>query len=255
MYTFIVHYSKHEELGEELKERFPNAHILKEHDREDIFIPWMKYFTKSNQELAMVSCNIKHFDALKYMVDNDIEEAFIFEDDVVLIKDWETRFIENKKKYFPNEIYIKMGSFFSINIDNLKDMIKIGNNGGTEAQYVTKKFAQIMLNNIRMDNTIDLIYHGCLRSQPIPMIPVATQTSVIERNDYEGHKSDTILVPWVEYVKNYYTTNTLFNYYELVKSFDFFIKKKEYIEDAFFNKYNKHIDIKRIDYVYNNEFN
>lgn len=255
MYTYIVHYSKNKELGEELEERFPNAHIIKEYDREDIFVSWMKYITKSNQELSMVSCNIKHFEALKHMVDNDIEEAFIFEDDVVLRKDWETLFMENKKKYFRDEMYIKMGCFHRINIDTLPvDMMWIANNGGTEAQYVTKRFAQIMLKNIRMDNTIDLIHQGCLRSATIPFIPVATQTSVITRNDDAGHISYTKAVPWREYVKNYYSSNTLFNYYELVEEFDIFLKRKKEIENAFFNRYNKRVDIKRIDYIYKNEF-
>jgi hypothetical protein len=71
MYTYIVHYSKNKELGNELEERFPNAHILKEYDREDIFVPWMKYITKSNQELTMVLCNIKHSEALKHMVEKE----------------------------------------------------------------------------------------------------------------------------------------------------------------------------------------
>jgi GR25 family glycosyltransferase involved in LPS biosynthesis len=254
MYTYIIHYSKNKDLGKELEERFPNAHILKEYDREDIFVPWIKYITKSNQELGMVSCNIKHFEALKHMVDNDIEEAFIFEDDVVLRKDWEILFTENKKKYFHNEMYIKMGCLHKYNIYNFKDITRVGNNGGTEAQYVTKKFAQIMLKNIRMDNTIDLIHQGCLRSASIPFIPIATQTSIITRNDDDGHVSDIKPVPWREYVQNYYSGNTLFNYYELVEKFDIFLKRKKEIEDAFFNRYNKRVDIKRIDYIYNNEF-
>lgn len=253
MYTYIIHYSKNKELGNELEERFPNAHILKEYDREDIFVPWMKYTTKSNQELAMVSCNIKHFEALKHMVDNDIEEAFIFEDDVVLIKDWENIFMKNKNKYFPNEDYIKMGCLHQYNINNFKDMVRVGNNGGTEAQYVTKKFAQLMLKNIRMDNTIDLIHYGCLRSVSIPFIPIATQTSIITRNDDEGHVSDTKSIPWQEYVQNYYIS-TLYNYYDLKKEFEIFVKKKKDTENAFFNRYNKRVDIKRIDYIYNNEF-
>jgi len=105
-----------------------------------------------------------------------------------------------------------------------------------------------------MDNTIDLIHQGCLRSASIPFIPIATQTSIITRNDDDGHVSDIKPVPWREYVQNYYSGNTLFNYYELVEKFDIFLKRKKEIEDAFFNRYNKRVDIKRIDYIYNNEF-
>lgn len=147
-----------------------------------------------------------------------------------------------------------MGCLHQYNIDNFKDMLRVGNNGGTEAQYVTKKFAQIMLKNIRMDNTIDLIHQGCLRSASIPFIPIATQTSIITRNDDDGHVSDIKPVPWREYVQNYYSSNTLFNYYDLKKGFEIFVKKKKDIEDAFFNRYNKRVDIKRIDYIYKNEF-
>jgi hypothetical protein len=36
------------------------------------------------------------------MVDNQIEEAFIFEDDAVLIKDWESKYyMEHKKGVLP----------------------------------------------------------------------------------------------------------------------------------------------------------
>jgi GR25 family glycosyltransferase involved in LPS biosynthesis len=255
MKTYIIHYSRNNEtLKEELLNKFPDAHIITQFDREDEFIPWIKYYTTSPLEMAMVSCNVKHYEALRDMVENDIEEAIIFEDDVVVIKDWKNKFMDIKNKYSPAQDYIKLGCLHRYNIDNLEHgAIVVGNNGGTEGQYVTKTFAKMVLQNLRVDNTIDLIHHACLKNRQIPCIPICSQTSIISNHDSYGHKYDMDMGHWKDYIVNYFD-GKLYNYYELLKQYDIFKKKKKEVENAFYEKYNTNVDIKRIDYVYNNEF-
>ena len=128
----------------------------------------------------------------------------------------------------------------------------VGNNGGTEGQYVTKTFAKMVLQNLRVDNTIDLIHHACLKNLQIPCIPICSQTSIISNHDSYGHKYDRDMGHWKDYIVNYFD-GKLYNYDELLNQYDIFKKKKKEVEIAFYEKYNTNVDIKRIDYVYNNE--
>ena len=249
MKTYIIHYSRGSG-REDLETMLPGAHFITQYDREEIFCPWLKYRTDSKLCMSYISCNVKHFEALKDMVDNDIKEAFIFEDDVVLIEDWESKFMEIKMRYFENADYIKMGCLHELSIENAP--IIVGNNGGTEGQYVTLKFAKELLNKINMDNTIDLVHHGLLHGENIPCIPVCTQTSIITRGDMESNQKET-LPGWRESVKTYHQ-RSLFKYDLLLKDFETFVKRKLRVEELFFKKYNKRVDIKRIDYIYKNEF-
>ncbi len=249
MKTYIIHYSRGSG-REDLETMLPGAHFITQYDREEIFCSWLKYRTDSKLCMSYISCNVKHFEALKDMVDNDIKEAFIFEDDVVLIEDWESKFMEIKMRYFENADYIKMGCLHELSIENAP--IIVGNNGGTEGQYVTLKFAKELLNKINMDNTIDLVHHGLLHGENIPCIPVCTQTSIITRGDMESNQKET-LPGWREYVKTYHQ-RSLFKYDLLLKDFETFVKRKLRVEELFFKKYNKRVDIKRIDYIYKNEF-
>ena len=56
-----------------------------------------------------------------------------------------------------------------------------------------------------------------------------------------------------DYIVNYFD-GKMYKYDELLKQYDIFKNKKKEVENAFYEKYNTRVDIKRIDYVYNNEF-
>lgn len=248
MKTYIIHYSKG--VGrEELEKLLPGAHFITQYDREDMFCSWLKFVTKSKVCMSYISCNIKHLEALKNMVDNNIPEAFIFEDDVVLIEDWETTFIEIKNKYFETREYIKMGCLYEFNIGN--EPLIVYNNGGTEGQYVTLKFATEFLKCVNIDNTIDLMHHGFLDDKGIPCIPVCSQTSIISRSDITNHQTEE-LMEWKKYVADYKTLPR-FDYFEALEKYEKFKIHKKYVEELFYKKYNKYIDIKNINYIYRNE--
>jgi GR25 family glycosyltransferase involved in LPS biosynthesis len=252
MKTYIIHYTKGNgpTVRKEMEKSFPDAHFITQYDREDLFCSWIKFRTGSKLCPTYISCNVKHLEALKDMVDNQIEEAFIFEDDAVLIKDWESIFMEHKKKYFDDADYIKMGCLHELSIE--KGSLTVTNNGGTEGQYVTLKFATEFLKNVNMENTIDLMHHGILGGGPVPCIPVCAQTSIISRGDTDSNQTDP-LPDWREYIKTY-MTRTRFNYDNLLKDYENFKKRKVIVENLFFERYSKRIDIKRIEYIYRNEF-
>ena len=57
----------------------------------------------------------------------------------------------------------------------------IGNNGGCELVYITREFAQIILDNVDTRQTIDVVIHGLVLHVGFPLVcvPVAQQTSLL----------------------------------------------------------------------------
>ena len=96
MKIYIIHYSKRPDVRNNLEEYAPflkNATWMNRYDREDMFCSWIKFFTKSKLTLAYISNYIKHIECLKDMIDNNIEEAFIFEDDTCILFNKINRFL------------------------------------------------------------------------------------------------------------------------------------------------------------------
>lgn len=162
MKTYVIHYSKRPEVRKNLEEYAPflkDATWIIQYDREDMFCSWIKFFTGSKLSLAYISNFVKHIECLKDMVDNNIEEAFIFEDDVVFQDDWENKFKSSFSLIKDNVDYVKLGCMHELPyIDN--KVYLIGNNGGTEAQWVSLNFAKQFLNNLNFDHTVDTS-QGC----------------------------------------------------------------------------------------------
>ena len=248
MKTYIIHYSKGDGKSE-LEKLLPSAHFITQYDREDMFCSWLKFITKSKLCMTYISCNIKHLEALKDMVDNNIPEAFIFEDDVVLIDNWESIFMEYKKKHFDSCDYIKMGCLHELRIEN--GPVVVCNNGGAEGQYVTLSFATEFLKRLNIDNAIDLMHHGFMGGEGIPCIPVCSQTSIISREDFESHQKVETM-DWRKYV-SIYNTLPCFNYFDALEKYEKFINHKNVVEELFYKKYNKRVNIKNMNYIYRND--
>jgi len=252
MKKYVVHYTKGNgpNVRKYLESIIPDAHFITQYDKEDFFVSWVKTYTETDVCMPYLSCNLKHLEAMKDMVDNNIEEAFIFEDDVVLIDDWENKFMTIKNKHFSDAEYIKMGNLHELSYDQAP--LIVGNNGGAEGQYVTLKYAKRFLNNVNLEHTIDIMEHGLLNGGPIPCIPVCAQTSIITRYG-GGNNQDKPLPNWIEYVRSYHSRK-LFKYEELLKGYEKFKERKAKLEDLFFERYGKRVEINRVEYVYRNEF-
>jgi GR25 family glycosyltransferase involved in LPS biosynthesis len=252
MKKYVVHYTKGNgpNVRKYLEGIIPDAHFITQYDKEDFFVSWVKTFTGTNTCMPYLSCNLKHIEALKDMVDNNIEEAFIFEDDVVFIDDWENKFMTVKRKYFDSADYIKMGNLHELSYDQAPLMV--GNNGGAEGQYVTLEFAKKFLKKVNVEHTIDIMHHGFLGGGAIPCIPVCAQTSIITRYG-AGNNQDEPLPEWREYTMTYHQRK-FFEYDTLLKEYESFLKRKAKLEELFFKRYGKRVEIKRVEYVYKNEF-
>jgi GR25 family glycosyltransferase involved in LPS biosynthesis len=249
MKKYVVHYTKGS--GREYLEGIiPDAQFITQFDKEDPFVSWVKTYTQTSVCMPYLSCNIKHIEAMKHMIDNDIKEAFIFEDDVVFIDDWEKKFMNCKNAYFKDADFIKIGNLHELSFNQAPLMV--GNNGGAEGQYVTLKFAKEFIDNVNLDHTIDIMHHGFLKGASIPCIPVCAQTSIMSRAGGGNHQ-DEPLPNWIEYIRSYHSRKK-FKYEDLLKEYEQFKMRKAKLEDLFAARYNKRVEIKRVEYVYKNEF-
>lgn len=152
--------------------------------------------------LGYISCNMKHYEAMSRMIKDDVKEAIIFEDDVII-----TEFFNPEKipKQFP---FVKLGKGTpDMNIQIGDNPIQIFNNGGSEAYYIKQEFAREFLKNIDLKWTIDIEEHAFLISRGIPLVcvPMCYQEfeTSFNKNAYEPPYS------WQEYIQKYQTSNKM----------------------------------------------
>ena len=242
-------------LEKHLKERVPIKDVrwVEDYNHDHIFVQWLN--TKLNLPYGpkLTSNFVKTIMSMKQMVDENIEYALHIDDDAVFYKDWKL-ILES----IPDEIrkigYINMGTspFFNYK-PKLKEVYQLPNNGGMEVFWVSNEFAHAFLNELNMEEAIDIVIHGLLRSagKPILNIPIAHQTSDIEKVstiDHDTRKSSN----WQAYVMNYPNLPKL-KMDNLFDEFKQFEVRKQKVEDKFYELYDKRVDIKNVKYILNSD--
>ena len=145
-----------------------------------------------------ISLSLKHYEAYTRMVRDGIPEAILFEDDVIISDYFDIEKIPRECPFVKlgkgvPDMYIPLGNTPMV----------IGNNGGSEACYMRREFAEDFLKNLNMMWTIDIEQHGYLIHKRIPLVcvPMCTQdfgaTSVHESKDYG--------MTWIEYIQKWDT--------------------------------------------------
>ena len=127
------------------------------------------------------------------------------------------------------------------------------NNGGMEVFWANNEFAHAFINNLNMEEAIDIVIHGMMRSagKPLLNVPIAHQTSDIENNstlDHSTRKSSN----WQAYVMNYPSVPKV-NLDTLFDEFKQFEVRKKKVEDKFYELYDKRVDIKNVKYILNSD--
>ena len=249
-----MHYSKGEARRKEVLLREPrlkDATWITDYDREEFICDFFQHYTKSPLCKSYMSLQLKHFFALKDMVDNNIDQAILFEDDVVFRKGWYEDF---QNLTIPDGIdYISLGNFKCIPYE--KKLIQFLNNGGTEATWVTKKYAKGFLENCTFVTGLDTSAYGYLTSigKPLMYFPACNQTSLLEQTGFDEHQQVTPLPDWRDVVSNY-RRFPLFNFFECVKEFEKMNIIKKKIEEKFKQVYEADIDVRNFEYLTMNEF-
>jgi hypothetical protein len=134
---------------------FPKSHPIISQIKEDI---------DTVMPLGYISCSMKHYDALNRMINENIQEAIIFEDDVIL-----SEFYDEEK--LPKYPYIKLGRGPTDCMIPLgTPLCKVQNPGGSEAYYVTSDFAREYLKTVSFAINVDLEqYFFMLRIGIVPL--------------------------------------------------------------------------------------
>jgi len=192
--------------------------------------------TSCTLPLGQISCSIKHFWALSEMVRRGITEAVIFEDDVVLCKDF------NKWQRGPGFVFQRLCIGVNWHLKPGLEPVEVGNLGGSEAYYVHVDFARFVLDRVNFDHSIDLVLWACAMEMrhPLVCVPVAHQTSILEGTSSTGNaimNCRTFLQTWGSLPK--------FRWSDLMKEFN----KIPLIEAEFERNFGKKVRIINSEYI------
>jgi len=228
MKYYVIHYPKRPERKENIRVQFVERGISPDDvtwieglNKDDHFTKWVKVRTKSPMPLGQMACSVKHYWAMKHMVDNDVPEAIIFEDDVVI----DPEFDKLETLAESGSQFIRLGagvhileSSFRVNVKpDASQTIAINNPGGSEAQWLTLDFAREFLASANFDYSIDMAQHGFLtnKGKPFFLRYVAHQTSL---GHPEASTTGQCAGNWRQYVDTFGTL-TKYNFHDLVDEY------------------------------------
>lgn len=243
MKTYVCHYSKNVDRKQELLDD-PRFKILDDvtwidwYDKESLECKWIKKYCDSPITLSEISLSLKHYEALRHMVDNHIPEALVFEDDVVFTEGW----LEKLKDELNPEIQFLRLDDLLMHTGGIRVVSEIAN---SEAQYFKLDFAKFILKNCSFSAPYDNFLYFFIQMKlglPVYMLPVCSQTSLITR--------DTTIeqtIPGKEPEWKY------FDYIDLTEKLIDVRKKRWDTELLFFEKYRRHVSINNLEYLDQNQ--
>lgn len=194
MKFFVIHHPALTERRKRVEEQLERLGISAEWitDYPACELQGVKEHTKSPLPLGYISCSMKHYKVLQKMVDEDIPDAVIFEDDVIFSEHFDVSKIPTGIPYVklskpppdshPHPIECSSKMYWELN------------NGGAEAYYVTKHFAETHLNkNLSLRATMDTEIHNTLtvyyNSSMFPCVPMChsegSPTSVTKNDEQD----------------------------------------------------------------------
>lgn len=161
--------------------------------KDDPYVVWFHKKLEIKSGLGFTSGLIKTYETLRKFIQTGEKAALFADDDVVLIKNWNLVQI-------PDLPFVNLS--VGVNFEMLPDGIprQITNNGGCELIYMTRDFAQYILDNVDARQTIDIVLFKLLQYsnfRPV-CVPIAQQTSLIETSSLgeSGISSE-----WVKYMQ------------------------------------------------------
>jgi len=229
MKYYVIHYPKRPERKINLRAQFVERGIslddvtwIEGLNKDDHFCKWVKVKTMSPMPLGQIASAVKQYWIMRDIVDQNIEEAIIFEDDVVL----DPEFDKLDPMTFPLDVgLLRFGagvhmleSTFQQNVKpSAVQTLSINNPGGCEAFWVSKKFADEYSSQANFDYSIDMAQHGFLmsRGKQLLLRYVAHQTSIGEGGD---STTGQCTGNWRKYVETF-DTLTKYKFQDLVEEY------------------------------------
>lgn len=201
MKVFVIHYPKLVERRERLEKELrrlgmDDVEWVTHWNKEDPFVERVKEYTKSPLGLGHMSAYIKRCWCYQKMIDENIQEAFLFEDDVVFSSEFENLEIPKGADY------LRLGIGISDQPYSL-DIHIVRNPGGGEASYVTQNFAKFFLERLRFEYSHDIIEGAslgyCQGYAALRGIPVCSQFAY----ETSCETTDGTDRSWVFYTRDY----------------------------------------------------
>lgn len=227
MKHFVIHYPKlkarKEFLQKHLEERgVTDVEWVEGFNVDDPFVNWLANRVGNKLPMGHFSCSVKHFHILHQMVERGIKEAVVFEDDVVLHREFKNIRVP------PGLMFVKLGIGVNFGMTPGTEPLMVNNLGGNEANYVTIEFARRFLDQVHFGHSADIVYQAFLMNEnhPLVCIPVCHQTSILDCTSVCGGEMPN----WIDYIRSWKTlhkhkwTNLLEEYTKVVKVEDEFEK-------------------------------
>jgi hypothetical protein len=224
MKYYVIHYPKKPERKRLLYEQFKRRGIslddvtwIEGLNKDDHFIHWIKKRTKSPMPLGQISSSTKQYTIMQMIVRDNVPEAIIFEDDVIIHPEF-TKVIPSSPSGF-----LRLGIGVGILEPTCprpshETTYVIQNPGGCEAFWVTQEFAKGYMSKANFDYSIDMTqmaYLNHILNQPMLCRYVCYQTSLKNSAD---SSTGTCPGDWISYCKNF-SKLTNYDFTELVNEY------------------------------------
>jgi len=203
-------------------------------------VKWLHQRTQTPMALGYLSCTAKHYWILSEMVRRELPEAVIFEDDVVLHKDY-SQFVP-----LVGAKFIKLGIGVNWSLNPSLTPVQTPNYGCSEAQYVTLDFARELLNNLNFGHCVDIVYWAFLNNMrhPLVTVPLAHQTSILEGSGTTGQSDSKKEMSLRDFIGGWMTLPKL-TWSDMMKEYESMSK----IEEQFEINFGKKINIVNAEYI------
>ena len=190
-------------LEKHLKDRgFTDVEWIVDYSTEHPYVQWLHERLGKKVSLAHISGLVKGLEMFRKVTKDTSDTKWFWkgDDDIRFIKNW--NIVPDERLMYVN---LSVGVNFSILPDGKPRII--GNNGGAEVYCFTREFAQLILDNVDIRQSGDIIIHALLNhiGHPLMCVPVAHQTSLLEPKT-STLVVDNNLVPWIEFVKHFKPT-------------------------------------------------
>jgi len=236
-------------LTKHLKERVPIEDIrwIEDYNHDHPFVEFVNRFLELPYGCKLTSNMIKSLHMWKVMIDENIESAFLCDDDALFNKNWLDVFESIPE--ISGVHFINLGTSFFV--ETVPDKLnQISNMGGCEVIWCDTEFAKSFLETLNLREAIDIVYHGYLHSvgHPIVNLPVCRQTSILEARTSLDHDTRKHKTHWIEFVQNYKHLPKV-SYSDLLQKFEKYTARKKDLEQKFYEEYGIHVDINRYEYI------
>ena len=240
MKHFVIHYPKLKARKEALQRHLEDRGIIDVEwieglNVDDPFVIWLANKVGNTLPMGHFSCSVKHFHILHQMLERGIKEAIVFEDDVVLHKDY-------KNIKFPKLMFVKLGIGVNFDMNPGTEPLMVNNLGGNEANYVTEEFARRFLDQVHFGHSADIIYQAFLMNErhPLVCIPICHQTSLLDSSSSCAGN----MPHWISYIQSWPTLKK-YKWTELLAEY----AKVAKVEDEFERNFGTRIKLTNIDFI------